>query len=773
MTLLNTTASVSDAVKSAQGTSYFTDVNDALGKLGGELRSPSFDSLDNMKQHAQSLDVTGQVDQLALTTAFGNDGDQIWDVLQQVQDVSDGFTNCGDYMQDALLGAQQDFVRNSGIQQAGRELSRALGHADEMVDCVAGFATLFDSAGIIDDALGMGDLPQLNNRVRSIIEDSTNADSLSNILANTAVVQNLVNDFNNMCGEMMSKVNDLIQKDVDAMAAALTKLAQWAAFAKLATGDPCALVNNNRMLSHIAEPVMDDIVKLYQGVTGQSVSPTDPIIPLGKFLGNPVGTVVDIPKLRQAAGEALPGFNTVADAIPIGQELYSEEYTTTSLNYVNGVGWVVPEDAKTDFTKDVLVGKSPFADAAGLFRANAAEIEHKAVSENPQAVAKVHIVGWCSGGVDNRNMERGMSVNRSKEECAATGGEWKEKEMTDNEVKIAGSLEAAMGSVAKSLSDVFENIVGDPPPSSGSSALAGGPPSIVSKIREAVKSPKSNAGAKATPFDPSKPPNAQKSSPDPNDPMPFIPLEAASFALAAVLPGLEAKIKGATPPPDTMTQLSNIGGDISSYHQSREVVEYAMKTGDWSNVETCACEPRAATAGAVEVGSCDFTGLSFPEGYELIEPSFYTPAFLAKVEAAESTGSGEYVMGDDGSIYQSAEVVVMAQYGATVVNPFEQGKEACIKYNGKWTATVEAEAGASGSGGTFDIANAKSKEVCENANGTWNCKKGTPMSSLGNKAIESWGKFTNKKNVNTRSKLPSDKAFDTDKLPSLNFSKFV
>jgi hypothetical protein len=186
---------------------------------------------------------------------------------------------------------------------------------------------------------------------------------------------------------------------------------------------------------------MDDIVKLYQGVTGQSVSPTDPIIPLGKFLGNPVGTVVDIPKLRQAAGEALPGFNTVADAIPIGQELYSEEYTTTSLNYVNGVGWVVPEDAKTDFTKDVLVGKSPFADAAGLFRANAAEIEHKAVSENPQAVAKVHIVGWCSGGVDNRNMERGMSVNRSKEECAATGGEWKEKEMTDNEVKIAGSLD--------------------------------------------------------------------------------------------------------------------------------------------------------------------------------------------------------------------------------------------------------------------------------------------------------------------------------------------
>ena len=772
MTLLNTTASVSDAVKSAQGTSYFTDVNDALGKLGGELRSPSFDSLDNMKQHAQSLDVTGKVDQLALTTAFGNDGDQIWDVLQQVQGVSDGFTNCGDYMQDALLGAQQDFVRNSGIQQAGRELSRALGRADEMIDCVAGFATLFDSAGIIDDALGMGDLPQLNNRVRSIIEDSTNASSLSNILANTAEVQNLVNDFNNMCGEMMGKVNDLIQKDVDAMAAALTKLAQWAAFAKLATGDPCALVNTNRMLGHIAEPVMDDIVKLYQGVTGQSVTPTDPIIPLGKFLGNPAGTVVDIPKLKQAAGEALPGFNTIADAIPIGQELYSEEYTTTSMNYINGVGWVVPEGAKTDFTKGILDGKSPFADGAGRFRGNAAAVEYKAVSENPSAVAKVHVVGWCSGGVDDRNVGRGSNANRNKEECAATGGDWNEKEMTDNEVQIAGSLEAAMGTVAKTLSGVFENIVGDPPPSSGSSALPGGPPAVVSKVRDSIF-PKALTGAPMKVFSPAPPSSGGKSSQDPTDPMPFMPLAQASFALAAVLPGAAKALLGATVPPDTKTQFSNIGGDISEYHQSREVVEHAMKTGDWSNVETCSCEPKAALAGSIEVGSCDFTGLGFPDGYKLIEPSFYTPAFLAKVQAAESNNTGEYVMGDDGSIYQSAEVVVMAQYGATVVNPFEQGREACIKYNGKWTATVSAEAGASGTGSTFDITNAKSKQVCENANGTWNCKKGAAGSSLGNKAIESWGKFTNKKNVNPKSKLPSEKQFDTDKLPSLSFSKFV
>jgi hypothetical protein len=758
----------SGIIKSAQGTSYFTDVNDALGKLGGELRSPSFDSLDNMRNNAQSLQIVGKVDQFALQQAFGQDGEDIWQVLTQVQDVSDGMTNCGDFMEGALLGAQADFIRNSGIQQAGRELSRALGSADEMADCVAGFATLLDSAGIIDDALGMGDLPQLNSRVRSIIEDSTNASSLNNILANTAVVQNLVNDYNNMCGEMMGKVNALIQKDVDAMGAALTKLAQWAAFAKLATSDPCALVNTNRMLGHIAEPVMDDIVKLYQGVTGQSVTLTDPIIPLGEFLGKPLGTVVDVPKLKQAASEGLPGFGQVADAIPIGQELHTSEYTKTAMEYVNGVGWVLPEDAKTDFTKGILDGKSPFGESATRFRANAAHVEHKAVSEHPLAVAKVHKVSWCDGG----NQE--AIANRNERECAATGGEWKEKEMTDNEVQVAGSLEAAMGNVAKSLADVFDNIVGDPPASSGSSALSGANiPVVVSKARQTISNLAAFAGAPATPFDPSKPPTAQKYSPDPKDPMPFESLAMASYTLAAELPGAAKLLGGAKLPPDVQKQLSNIGGDISEVHQSREVVELAMKTGDWSNVETCTCQPRKATAGAVEVGQCDFTGLGFPDGYKLIEPSFYTPALLAKVQAAEATNTGEYVTGDDGNIYQSAEVVVMSQYGATIVNPFEQGKEACIKYSGKWTTTVEAAAGASGSGSTFDITNAKSKQVCENANGSWVCKKGGEHSSSGRKAIESHGKFTNKKNVNTKSKLPSESPFNTDKLPSLTFSKLV
>jgi len=766
--------SAADAIKSAQGTSFFSDVNDAMGKLGGELRSPSFDSLDNMTSSAQALDITGQVDEFALTQAFGNDGAAVWDVLQQVQDVSDGFTECGSYMQDALLGAQQDFVRNSGIQQAGRELSRALGSADDMIDCVAGFATLFDSKGIIDDALGLGDLAQLTSRVRSIIEDASNASSISNILANTAVVQNLVNDFNGMCGDMMSQINALIQKDVDAMAAALTKLSQWAAFAKLATGDPCALVNTNRMLDHISEPVMEDVVKLYEQVTGQTVTPTDPIIGLGDFLGKPVGTVANIPKLRQQAQTGLPSFSAIADSLPVGTDQANlTSYTSTPMNYVNGVGWVLPEEAQSDFTKQVISGSTPMGASVARFRDNAAAVEYKAVAEDKLKVAKVHKVGWCSGGVDSRNMERGMSANRNKDECAATGGEWKEKEMTDNEVQIAGSLEAAMGSVAKSLSNVFDNVVKGPAGSSSSSAIpTASLPTIVSKVRNVVPSAASVLGNAVKAFVPAKSKPAQASSPDPSDPHPFEPLAVESLTLADVKPQDIAEAIGASLPPDVTKQLSNIGGDISEVHQSREVVELAMKTGDWTNVETCACEPRTAQAAVVEVGSCDFSGLTFPDGYKLIEPSFYTSTLLAKVQAAEASGSGEYVTGDDGNIYQSAQAVVLAKYGATVVNPFEPGKEACQKYSGIWTTTLEAQTGASGSGVSFNIANAKSKEVCINANGQWVCKKGVPKATSGQKAVESWGKFTNKKNVNTRSKLPSEKQFDTDKLPSLSFSSF-
>ena len=365
---LSTITSPGEAIVSSTGTSYFKDVGDALGKIGGELRSPAFNQVNSMKSAATSLDVISKVDQYALQQAFPNDADEIWGVLQEVQDVSDAFTSCGDFAQDALLGAQTDYIKNTGIQQAGRELSKALNQADSMIDCVAGFATLFESAGIMDDALNLGDLPQLSSRLQSVINDASNPNALANILANTSVMQELVAQMNNMCGNMMAELNKLIQKDVDAMQAALTKLAQWAAFAKLATSDPCALVNNNMMLSHITEPVMADIVKLYEAATGQTVTPMDPIIPLGDLLGGVASGVPSVPKMKQAAQEGLKSFANVSNEIPVGTALAAAaEYTTTQLQYINGVGWVVPEDAVTDLTKEVASGVNRFADTKSNF----------------------------------------------------------------------------------------------------------------------------------------------------------------------------------------------------------------------------------------------------------------------------------------------------------------------------------------------------------------------------------------------------------------------
>ena len=757
--------SVVDTIKSATGTTSFGGgINEALGKVGDMLQSPAHTSAFKMKTAANSLFITDKVDPVALQAAFGQDGVQLWQALSEVQDLSDSFTTCGDFALNAAAAAATDYIKNSGIQQAGRELADLLGNYESEIDCVAGFATLFDGAGVIDDALGLGDLKQIQRRVNRIIIDSTNPQAISNMLASADVVQDLVADFNGMCQDMMGSLNSLIQKDLDAMQAALNKLAQWAAFAKLATGDPCALVNNHKMLKHIATPVMDDIVTLYQQVTGITASPTNPIIPLGDFLGKVTGGLPSLPKFKQQAGAGLQTFSTLSASIPTGTELVDAIYSSEEMEYVNGVGWTVPEGAQTDFTKEVLAGKTRFSGSKDNFINNAKDKAYEATAHKKNAVAKLHKVGWCTGGTDT-------SRNRDKAACESTKGDWNVKEMTDNEVKVAGSIEAAMGKIAVTLSDAFSSIVGDPPPGSPASQSVSGAPAVSTKVRDDLPDSTKAAGNPASPFSPA-PAAAAKSSADPNTPTPFLPLNSASFVLPVEMPGRINYGLGASVASNFAAQVSNLGGDISEYHQSMEVVEKAMKTGDWSQVETCTCEPKAARASSKEVGSCDFTGLGFPEGYKLIEPSFYTPELLAKVDAAEKSGSEEYRMGDDGNIYQSAEVVVLAKWGATKVDPYLPGKAACIKYNGKWVVSQAADTGSSGGGSSFDVTNAKSKAVCENANGSWVCQQGTANSSKGNKAVESYGKFTNKKNVNTKSKLPTQDAFDTDKLPSLSFDKF-
>jgi len=826
--------SPSSVISSAQGTGTFSSASDAMGGVGSMMKSPASGKADKMKSNGKSLNVTGPpdgVDEFAVKAAYpGADGDEIWDTLQGVQEVSDGFTSCGSWMEEQLLAATRDFIRNSGIQQAGRELSKALGQYDDMLDCAAGFATLFESEGVMDDATGAGDLPQLNKRSRQLVEGVTNASSVSNMLANCEEIRGLVSEFDNMCADMMGKVNELIGEDLAALANALNKLAQWAAFAKLATSDPCALVNSNRMLEHVTGPVMSDIVYLYKSATGQLDDPVEPEIPLAAELTPTGKTVAKVPKHKQAPMEGQATVAQISESQPKGAEVIKKQqeesptggYDSTPPEYVPGVGWVEPNDPeyptedvhgneipppKSDFSKALEKGETPMDDRNEKFTANVKDVEYKAVAEDKTKVAKVHKVGWCTGGAAS------AGSNRDEAGCKATEGDWHEKEMTDNEVKVAGSVEAAMGPVAKTLTDTFPEYQAGAPPSSPSSALKNtARPVVTAKSRDTpsvspearAASPVASGGARAiivtkerdpimevgsfygtwghpsvaTPYDAgrndpilSRQSTApSQSSADLNDPKPFDVATVQVSSGLGILPGTYRISPGAASlPPDTSAQKSNIGGDISEYDKSREVVENAMKSGDWSQVETCACQPTEAVPNAKEVGACDFTDLKFPDGYQVVDPANYTEQLIAKVDAAAASGSGQYIE-DDGKIYESAEVVIMATYGATYVDPFEPGKATCQKHSGKWYVITAAIKAVSGGSQRADITNAKSKAICVAANGEWVCKKGRAGSTGGNKAVESYGTFTNKKNVNTKSKLPTNKAFDTDKLPSLNFS---
>jgi len=809
-------ASASSLISSAQGTGTFSSANDAMGGVGTMMKSPASGKAAKMKSDGGELDITGKVDEFALKQAVpGPDGEEIWDTLQGVQEVSDGMTNCGSFMEDALLAATRDFIRNSGIQQAGRELSRALGEYDDMIDCAAGFATLLESEAEVDDAMGLGDTPQLKARTANLVEDITNANSVSDMLSNCSAIRGLVSEYDGMCAAMMSKVNDLIGKDLAALANALNKLAQWAAFAKLATSDPCALVNNNKMLSHITKPVMQDIVKLYKSATGQTEVPEEPEVPLAEELTPSDKTVPGIPKHRQRPQEGQASPAQVKESLPSTPDevVDTQDYSETPPEYVPGVGWTTPLDEefpaedqngnpiekKSNFSKGLEKGETPFSDKNEKFAANVEEVEYKAVAEDKTKVAKVHKVGWCTGG------SAAAGSNRNEDGCKATKGEWHEKEMTDNEVKVAGSVEAAMGPVTKTLADTFPEYQEGAPPSSPSSvgkakakpvitpktrdipftaATPGGRAVVVTKERDPLVETGSFYGtwgypSVTTPLSPAMsdpilskmgPPPAQSSA-DPNDPKPFDVAIVQQSSGLGILPGTYRISPGAASlPPDRSTQKSNIGGDVSEYDISREVVELAMKTGNWEQVETCACQPTQAVADAKEVGACDFSDLEFPNGYQLVDPANYTENLIAKVDAAEASGSGQYIVKDD-QIYESVEAVIMSTYGASYVDPFEPGKETCQKHSGKWYVITAAVRGSSGGSQRADITNAKSKQVCEDANGEWVCKKGQAGSTNAKKSIESYGKFTNKKNVNTKSKLPTTKAFDTDKLPSLEFSK--
>jgi hypothetical protein len=307
----------------------FNDINDAMGQVGGLLNSPAMTSVTQMQNASTSLNVTANLDQYTLEQGFPGHGNAFYQQMQEIQNLSDAFDECGNYAQDIIQASTEDYIKNTGIQEAGRDLANTLGQYSDEIDCVAGFATLFDSKGILDDVLGLGDLPQIQSRVQQIILDVTDPSKLANMITNLDAVQGLLQPFNDMCTGMKDAFNKLVAKDLAALNAILNKLAQWAAFTNLATGDPCALVNNNRMFNSITDPVMDDIIDLYNGVLG----------------GNPiVDTIADIFAPDTPTALLGGGGLTQAAGGVVGFEQYFSTLGTPIAGVTTSIGNIVKSD---------------------------------------------------------------------------------------------------------------------------------------------------------------------------------------------------------------------------------------------------------------------------------------------------------------------------------------------------------------------------------------------------------------------------------------------
>ena len=440
------TSSNPDFDPSAPHSGHFNGVEDAMSSLGEELRSPAFNQVDEFRAVAAGLDVSQDLDITTLTAVHGATvAGEMWQTLQEVQSLSDAYNDCGNFAEEALLSATQDYIKNTGIQEAGRELQGKLGYNKDDVDCLAGFATLLDSAGIMEDALGLGDLSQIQSRLGSVRNDASDASKLANMIINLDVIQSLLSPFDNMCAGVKDEFETLIEQDVSTIAAVLNKLSQWAAFAKLANSDPCALVNNNLMLSHITEPVMDDIVKLFNTAIGGTAVDEDELI--YEILDS--GSVTPLPVHKQAPGA---GLQTFASKVSQISELQQALLSGLPYNQISSLG---------------SVGES----VSNLAKSKAL-VETAAVTKGFDLTALVdynldNVTCSCVGATKSiDSLSRGDTKSA---QCAAAGGTWKcvdstqKTEMnTSTQVDTFSELpKGATSAVGSPLEGVVSAVVGE------------------------------------------------------------------------------------------------------------------------------------------------------------------------------------------------------------------------------------------------------------------------------------------------------------------------
>jgi hypothetical protein len=441
----------------------FNDVNDAMGQVGGLLKSPAMESVARMKDAATSLNVTANLDPYVLEQAFPGKGTDFYNQMQEIQNLSDQLDECGNFAQDLIQASTEDYIKSTGIQQAGRDLSKTLGQYGNEIDCAAGFATLFDSKGILDDVLGIGDLPQIRSRVRQIVLDATNPTKLANMITNLDAVQALLEPFNDFCTGMKDALNQLVAKDLAALNAILNKLAQWAAFTNIATGDPCALVNNNRMFNSITSPVMDDILALYAGIIGGNVGETigeifDPENPTALIgILNPgfnpggfnqdAGSVVSFGSYFDGIGVNVGGIKTnIGNIIQGSQQLSdflgdnSEGFSSEPLTW-DGDAWVENAsagviDGMSSITSGIKnFGSNSFNPALNNFMNMKEKVEFSAFGKSNESIS--YKVEKCVGAL--------MAGNPLT--CIKNGGSWLTTDFTPTDLGITEAIKGRVPSI--------------------------------------------------------------------------------------------------------------------------------------------------------------------------------------------------------------------------------------------------------------------------------------------------------------------------------------
>jgi hypothetical protein len=531
----------------------FTDINDAMGQIGGMLQSPAANSLNQLKSYSTAFNESANINKTAFSQLMTSGGytqgvaDGYVSILHNIDSFSQDLTTCGSDAQSILDASLTDYIKNTGIQEAGRELRKTIGDTSfgtGPIDCISGFATLFESKGIFDDALGLTDLAQMQNRIENIISDATNPSKLANMVVNLDAIQGLLDAGQGMCDIINGGLGDLIGRDLAALTASLNKLAQWAALTKLATSDPCSLVTNNMLLQHITSPVMEDIVDLYTAVTSS--------------VADPLGTALNI-----FVPEGIPGAGLIGaleQAAGTGLQSFESYFSTSGITDVLG-------DASS-FKDGLLMGENVLNDSLAQFTDMKNMVEFDSAMKN--------ISSLSIDGFPDLNTE---SLTKFMDPLADTA--------TTAFNELSGSFE--------SVTSLFGGTAGGLPDPLGSApaALSAPAPLAVTKVRSALGAVSDNvdtlvASAEGAAVDVSK---AGKAALDKVVADSFAPYISDATAAAANL-GKEGA--GAV---QQVLKTANLNFDFVG-----DALKQAQSSGNWSAISIGSCY------GASALGTSSFAG---------------------------------------------------------------------------------------------------------------------------------------------------------------------